>query len=392
MRFFILCLVTLPLVAGCKKSNSNDNNTNATCGDDQVAGNEVCDGADLAGFSCTTLGFTGGSLACSGTCDAFDASACNGVGCGDGNVTAGEVCDGANLAGSTCADHGFTGGTLACEPTCNAYDTSACTGAATCGDNLIEGNEVCDGPNLAGTTCISLGFDSGTLTCNSACNGFDSGACVGSGCGDNVIDTGETCDGTDLAGSTCQAQGFDGGTLGCSVFCDAFDTSQCTSLPACGDGVVDAGEVCDDGNTQGGDGCAGDCLSDESCGNGVVDTAAGETCDDSNTTDGDGCSGSCSLESCGDGTLDPGETCDDGNNVSGDGCSADCLSDESCGNGFCDNPAGETCVSCNQDCGACLPECADGVDNDGDGRIDWSPTPGQGDPDCTNPADDDESA
>lgn len=33
---------------------------------------------------------------------------------------------------------------------------------------------------------------------------------------------------------------------------------DCT-VPACGDGVLDGGEVCDDGNTVGGDGCAADC-------------------------------------------------------------------------------------------------------------------------------------
>jgi cysteine-rich repeat protein len=33
---------------------------------------------------------------------------------------------------------------------------------------------------------------------------------------------------------------------------------DCT-VPRCGDGLVDGGEVCDDGNTAGGDGCAADC-------------------------------------------------------------------------------------------------------------------------------------
>jgi len=63
----------------------------------------------------------------------------------------------------------------------------------------------------------------------------------------------------------------------------------------CGNGFVDAAEVCDDGNLVAGDGCSADCLSDETCGNGVVDVAVGETCDDGNDTSGDGCS-SCSLE------------------------------------------------------------------------------------------------
>jgi cysteine-rich repeat protein len=45
----------------------------------------------------------------------------------------------------------------------------------------------------------------------------------------------------------------------------AFNTpSACRldcSIPACGDGILDGGEVCDDGNTLGGDGCSADCAS-----------------------------------------------------------------------------------------------------------------------------------
>ena len=34
--------------------------------------------------------------------------------------------------------------------------------------------------------------------------------------------------------------------------------TDCT-VPTCGDGRFDAGEVCDDGNTVSGDGCSSDC-------------------------------------------------------------------------------------------------------------------------------------
>src|SRR4051812_37670790 len=81
----------------------------------------------------------------------------------------------------------------------------------------------------------------------------------------------------------------------------------------CGNGVVDKGEVCDDGNLEDRDGCSADCQSDESCGNGFVDEAMGELCDDGNSSDGDGCSADCrSDESCGNGVIDRslGETCD----------------------------------------------------------------------------------
>src|SRR5947207_8903240 len=40
--------------------------------------------------------------------------------------------------------------------------------------------------------------------------------------------------------------------------------SACISS-GCGNGTVEPPEVCDDGNTIGGDRCSADCLSDESC-------------------------------------------------------------------------------------------------------------------------------
>jgi len=57
------------------------------------------------------------------------------------------------------------------------------------------------------------------------------------------------------------------------------------------------------------------------CGNGIVE--AGEACDDGNTVGNDGCSATCTLE-CGDGILEGTEQCDDGNTLPGDGCDATC--------------------------------------------------------------------
>ena len=117
------------------------------------------------------------------------------------------------------------------------------------------------------------------------------------------------------------------------------------AVPRCGDGFKDPGEACDDGNNIDGDGCSANCLSNETCGNGIIDTVTGEQCDDGNLLDHDGCQHTCKIERCGDGIVDTlaGEVCDDGNNVDGDGCSADCRSDESCGNGIVDWAVGENC-------------------------------------------------
>ena len=57
-----------------------------------------------------------------------------------------------------------------------------------------------------------------------------------------------------------------------------------TNPAVCGNGTVEAGEQCDDGNTADGDGCDSNCQIEPVCGNGTVE--AGEQCDDGNTDSG----------------------------------------------------------------------------------------------------------
>lgn len=149
--------------------------------------------------------------------------------------------------------------------------------------------------------------------------------------------------------------------------------------PYCGDGIksLEVGELCDDGNRLGGDGCSANCKREEPnflcetpgqpcvslvvCGNGVRDV--GESCDDGNKTEGDGCNATCKVESgyrcivagqpcqllqdCGNGVRSEGEGCDDGNKNDGDGCSAGCVVEE-----------GYRCrgLLCEQ-----IPVCGDGI-------------------------------
>ena len=67
-----------------------------------------------------------------------------------------------------------------------------------------------------------------------------------------------------------------------------------TPPPRCGNGIVEDGEECDDGNNAPCDGCSASCTT-EGCGNGVVE--CDEQCDDGarNGTTGDGCDASCRL-------------------------------------------------------------------------------------------------
>jgi len=69
----------------------------------------------------------------------------------------------------------------------------------------------------------------------------------------------------------------------------------------CGDGIVDPGEVCDDGNGIEGDGCDSNCTV-TGCGNGIV--TAGEECDAGDPHAGDCCSAGCAFEA-------PATPCDD---------------------------------------------------------------------------------
>ncbi|XXF78402.1 amidohydrolase family protein [Myxococcaceae bacterium GXIMD 01537] len=107
-------------------------------------------------------------------------------------------------------------------------------------------------------------------------------------------------------------------------------TSGCDS-ETCGNGRVEVGEKCDDGNTTDGDGCSATCTEEPApppgpvCGNKKVET--GEQCDDGNATDGDGCQKDCTntpVSACGNGQREVGEACDDGNTTDGDGCEHDC--------------------------------------------------------------------
>mgnify|MGYP000944207417 CR=1 FL=1 len=147
--------------------------------------------------------------------------------CGNGVVEAGEDCDGQNLAGKTCESLGQPSGTLVCTSNCG-FDITGCDGTApVCGDGSITGSEQCDGTNLNGQTCISRGYDGGTLACTSGCV-FDTSGCTGSGpvCGDGEIQSPEVCDGTNLGGENCTSRGFSGGTLTCSNC--MFNTIGCT--------------------------------------------------------------------------------------------------------------------------------------------------------------------
>ncbi|MBI3785887.1 MAG: DUF1566 domain-containing protein [Deltaproteobacteria bacterium] len=215
-----------------------------------VAG-EQCDGPNLGGVSCTSLGFLAGTLTCDAGCK-LDTSACQTNKCGNGTKDGIEGCDGADLGSESCTALGFAAGILACKPNCQ-LDTSGCINNL-CGNGTQNGNEACDGADLGGQSCISLGFLGGTLACNGLCQ-FNTAGCTNNLCGNGTRDGNEGCDGADLGGASCTTLGFASGTLACKASCQ-IDTSACqVSTTTCGNGVKQGNEQCD-GADLGGQTCA----------------------------------------------------------------------------------------------------------------------------------------
>ncbi len=133
--------------------------------------------------------------------------------------------------------------------------------------------------------------------------------------------------------------------------------------PACGDGTLHFGELCDDGVNDGAyGGCEPGCRGRAPfCGDGEVDEA-NEGCDDGVN---DGAWGSCAADCsgpagfCGDGEVNGPEVCDDGENGGGyGGCRAGCLATgPRCGDGAVNGP--EVCDDGVNDgvCGSCASDC-----------------------------------
>ncbi|MEZ0314092.1 MAG: DUF4215 domain-containing protein [Myxococcota bacterium] len=163
----------------------------------------------------------------------------------------------------------------------------------------------------------------------------------------------------------------DGGPEPCAtgIICPVGTTCAANQLACitgnCGNGHIDAGEVCDDGNIIDGDGCGATCQVSVGavCGDGNED--ASEACDDGNALTETSCAygtatclvcdAGCNEISiaghvCGDGHLDAGhEVCDDGNTASETAC-----------------PYGSAiCAACNADCSGTIElsgnYCGDGA-------------------------------
>ena len=181
--------------------------------------------------------------------------------CGDGRLASIEACDDGNTAGGD-----------GCAADCKSVDPGyecrvpgrRCVPA--CGDGMKIGAEACDdGNTTGGDGCSPICV----VEAGASCAGTPS-VCVAATCGNGVKEGNEACDcGTSMTGpwpTGCAGPNglFFGDASGCSRTCTNEPTCRSGSTTqacavTCGNGAIEVGEACDDGNLRSGDGCSSTC-------------------------------------------------------------------------------------------------------------------------------------
>lgn len=122
------------------------------CGNGDIDTDEDCDGTNLNSQDCTTIpgGFTGGDLACTTSCE-FDTTNCEiSPDCGNNEIDGNEECDGTNLNNQDCTTitGNYVGGVLDCTGGCT-FDESGCIGGSAASAQIQAARGTGDGTGLA---------------------------------------------------------------------------------------------------------------------------------------------------------------------------------------------------------------------------------------------------
>lgn len=198
-----------------------------------------------------------------------------------------------------CRGSGIAGQEINCPGGCL---NGECQPEETCGDGVINGDDICDGDDL-GIYGNGLGqcdefsseYAGGDLRCLGDCSGYDFLLCIPAQaepeCNDGVIEFPEECEGEDFGiyDGTCSGYNsmYEFGNLICN---DCYiDTSACVGelIGECNDGLDNDG----DGNTDAGDyACSVGASYEANCGDGVIGNENGEECElDSDCSTGEVC-------------------------------------------------------------------------------------------------------
>jgi hypothetical protein len=158
--------------------------------------------------------------------------------CGNGIIETDreEICDSNSRLCET--DSGYLGEKY-CNSDCSDY-LSTCVALESCGDDIINGNEECEGTST--DIACSDGIYSGTAICSgcqiSTCN-------IGSqSCGNGVLEGGEQCADNGEYSENCLWNNIYPGTRSC-VLSTCLWENECVKTPVCPDGFKDPNEQCD---------------------------------------------------------------------------------------------------------------------------------------------------
>lgn len=154
------------------------------------------------------------------------------VTCGNGQIDTGEACDGESDI-KNCTDINstlYSSGKAKCFENCSGYDTITCTEIPhECGNKTPEGPEICDG----GTKdCIEIDpslYSGGKALCKGDCSGWDTITCEENSavCGNNAVEGAELCDGSLDFCVDIDPSKFSGGKAYCLDDCSGWDTITC---------------------------------------------------------------------------------------------------------------------------------------------------------------------
>ena len=204
------------------------------CGNGILEDGEDCEPSDFGGETCADFDFDGGQLTCEADCTiatdacidyegdccaAHDEAGCDDTECVDFVCAAlPQCCSEWTDECATIANHGCS--------TCGAMPTHSCCaeGDAPACDDLECAASVC----LEAPHCCTASWDIGcAATAHELCDTCEPE------CGDGIVSGDEVCDGP--VTTTCEDLGLPDGTLSCADTCDGFDTSECSGGEGEGD-------------------------------------------------------------------------------------------------------------------------------------------------------------